>query len=329
VCSHGGKYMKVKLLIVVCAVLVSFGIGQAADSIHVSLYDVDRARVLDPDVDTIYFNSASPGTHQYQWRFGFENTERLVSMSLGFTVYVESGTEGIIMNLFDNGNYGNSGAAEVIDGSRMNPDNDTVQWDFGSALYATEVNVNNGLPDSILFGGQGATKGLAAGSMEDMIALHFTLDGLTSLEESVICIDSATIPGGGDWLFLNDDWITIVEPGVNTPICFYVTDPNYESADDNDATPFVYSLSQNYPNPFNPKTRVEYSLERKGNVNISVFNILGQKVKTLVDAEMDAGEYSVDWESDDENGNEVASGIYFYKLTTSNYVETRKMVLMR
>ena len=320
--------MKVKLLIVVCAVLALFGLGQAADSIHVSLYDVDRARYLDPGVDTVYFNSSSPGTHQYQWRFGFENDVRLVSMSLGFRFYTEDPSDNVIMNLYDNGNYGNSGAAEVIDGSRMNPATDTVQWDFGSALYCTEVNVNNGLPDSILFGGQGATKGLQAGPMEDMIALHFTLDGLAYNEEATMCIDSATIPGGGDWLFLRDDWVTIVKPGVNTPICFLVTDPSFESADPV-ATPFVYSLSQNYPNPFNPRTRIDYSLERKGNVNISVFNILGQKVKTLVDAELDAGEYTAFWNGDDESGNEVASGIYFYKLTTGDFVETRKMALMR
>ncbi len=99
--------------------------------------------------------------------------------------------------------------------------------------------------------------------------------------------------------------------------------------DNNPAIPASYSLSQNYPNPFNPATVINYSIERKGNVEISVFNILGQKVVTLLNGEVEAGQHSIVWNGTDQNGGEAASGIYFYKMVTENYVDTRKMVLMR
>jgi len=99
--------------------------------------------------------------------------------------------------------------------------------------------------------------------------------------------------------------------------------------DNNPAVPLSYSLGQNYPNPFNPTTTVAYSIERKGQVNVSIYNILGQKVYNLVDREMEPGNYQATWEGIDTFGSEVASGIYFYKMTSNNYVETRKMLLMR
>ena len=99
--------------------------------------------------------------------------------------------------------------------------------------------------------------------------------------------------------------------------------------DNNPAVPLTYSLGQNYPNPFNPTTTIAYSIERKGHVNVSIYNILGQKVYNLVDREMEPGSYQATWEGTDTFGSEVASGIYFYKMISNNYVETRKMLLMR
>ena len=94
--------------------------------------------------------------------------------------------------------------------------------------------------------------------------------------------------------------------------------------------PQRYQLSQNYPNPFNPSTTIEFSLPTKSNVDISVFNLLGEKVETLVSGEREAGNYRVSWDAG------VASGIYFFRLnalpndnTGARYSETRKMLLLR
>lgn len=85
----------------------------------------------------------------------------------------------------------------------------------------------------------------------------------------------------------------------------------------------------NYPNPFNPDTDIRFSLTRDSEVNLSVFNILGQKVKTLVQGSLTAGLHSVKWDGTDESGRQVASGIYLYKIVTGDVVESRKMILMK
>ena len=88
--------------------------------------------------------------------------------------------------------------------------------------------------------------------------------------------------------------------------------------------PHVFYLSQNYPNPFNPTTTVAYSLPSAQNVNLTVYNVLGQTVVTLVDQVQQAGPHQAEW-----NANDVSSGVYFYRLTTDENVETRKMLLLK
>ncbi len=101
---------------------------------------------------------------------------------------------------------------------------------------------------------------------------------------------------------------------------------------DEDETPVLpteFSLSQNYPNPFNPSTSIEFSLPKSSHVIVSVFNLLGQKVRELTDKEYSAGNHSVSWDSNDASGNRVASGIYFYRVRTDNYTQTKKMILLK
>jgi len=93
--------------------------------------------------------------------------------------------------------------------------------------------------------------------------------------------------------------------------------------------PKTYQLFQNYPNPFNPETQIRYDLPVSGHVKLTIYNILGQKVKVLVDQIQDAGHKSVIWDSRDEDGREVASGIYFYKIGAENFQKTKKMVLLK
>lgn len=106
---------------------------------------------------------------------------------------------------------------------------------------------------------------------------------------------------------------------------------NLTAVDDSDrpVIPDVYRLAQNYPNPFNPRTRIEYSLPSRSHVVISVYNILGQKVKILVDATSPAGHYSVEWDSKDEKGVQAASGIYLYLIHAGEFAASRKMILLK
>ena len=93
--------------------------------------------------------------------------------------------------------------------------------------------------------------------------------------------------------------------------------------------PLSYSLSHNFPNPFNSSTSFKYQIPKTTHVLIEVFNILGKKVKTLLDEKKDGGYYSIYWDGVDENGEGVVSGIYFYIISTENFHATQKMIVVR
>ncbi len=90
-----------------------------------------------------------------------------------------------------------------------------------------------------------------------------------------------------------------------------------------------FSLYQNYPNPFNPTTMIKYVLPQPAKVEINVYNILGQKIKTLINAIQESGKYSVTWDGKDLKGRTVASGIYFYKMEAGDYTCVRKMIMLK
>lgn len=89
-------------------------------------------------------------------------------------------------------------------------------------------------------------------------------------------------------------------------------------------------LISNYPNPFNPETTIKYTIKESGDVNIIVYNILGQKVKTLVNRYFDAGIHEVKWDGTNICGNRVSSGVYFYRLVVNGkVVDTKKMLMVK
>ena len=93
--------------------------------------------------------------------------------------------------------------------------------------------------------------------------------------------------------------------------------------------PSDFGLSQNYPNPFNPQTVIEYAVPKDSRVTIVIYNVLGQRVKILKDQWEQAGFRSVTWDGKDQKGEEVGTGIYFYKIQSDNFVKTKKMVLLK
>lgn len=84
----------------------------------------------------------------------------------------------------------------------------------------------------------------------------------------------------------------------------------------------AYYLNQNYPNPFNPSTKIIFGLKRSGNVELSLYNILGSKVATIFNGYKDAGNHSIPFD-----GSNLSSGVYFYKITSNDFTQTRKMIL--
>jgi hypothetical protein len=98
---------------------------------------------------------------------------------------------------------------------------------------------------------------------------------------------------------------------------------------DNVTLPTQFSLDQNFPNPFNPSTTIMYSLKDPGHVTLSIYNVLGQNVRTLVDEYQNAGSYTTIWDGSDDRGNGVASGMYFYRIKAGDFTEIKKMVMVK
>jgi len=113
------------------------------------------------------------------------------------------------------------------------------------------------------------------------------------------------------------DCVVILNVGKPEP-------PVVDDATKNGALPMEYALAQNYPNPFNPSTEISYSLKQAGEVRIEVLNILGQRVATLFEGYLEAGDHSVSWDASAQ-----ASGVYLYRLTAGEFVETKKMMFLK
>jgi len=96
-----------------------------------------------------------------------------------------------------------------------------------------------------------------------------------------------------------------------------------------DGLPRDYSLDQNYPNPFNASTVIKFNTKHDAHVRLDVYNIIGQKVKILVDEFRHYGPQAADWDGTDVSGKAVPTGLYFYRLVTSDFTDVKKMLLLK
>jgi hypothetical protein len=142
----------------------------------------------------------------------------------------------------------------------------------------------------------------------------------SSLAQSIIGIQNGTTKN--------------VYTGFWNPWVVQMTPVEWEEAE-GDQLPREFGLSQNYPNPFNPATAIQYALPGAAEVKIEIYNILGQKVRDLVDESQDAGYKMIHWDGKDRDGKEASSGIYFYRIVArsvqsgEDFVECRKMTLLK
>lgn len=96
-----------------------------------------------------------------------------------------------------------------------------------------------------------------------------------------------------------------------------------------EAVPVLFSLHQNYPNPFNPSTIINYSLPSASQVELRIYNTLGQEIRTLVNSTQPIGSHQAIWDGRDNSGNFVTSGVYFYRIQAGDFLETRRLLLLR
>jgi hypothetical protein len=166
----------------------------------------------------------------------------------------------------------------------------------------------------------------------DAVSIEITI-GPTFLADNGkhICIDSSFYPPGGVWKWAAQSGGGQFVPEWDGPHCFRVFDPATDvvELDKGGMLPTDFALDQNYPNPFNPTTVIEFDVPVRSHVTLTVYNMLGQEVVTLVDQDRDAGFHQVDWDGRSSSGSSVSSGIYFYKLEADSFVQTKKMMLLK
>jgi len=116
---------------------------------------------------------------------------------------------------------------------------------------------------------------------------------------------------------------------INTPDFTYTAYiiPGNESGDVQ--PPTITELRANYPNPFNPVTNINFDIAKSGKVTIDIYNIRGQKVRSLIDDTYEVGRYNVQWNGTDDTGRDVSSGVYFYMMKAEDYNQIRRMLLMK
>lgn len=174
------------------------------------------------------------------------------------------------------------------------------------------------LPDTVNFSGISMT-----GWPMDTVTTLYMGFALQIDEIGTFCIDLIKYP--------HDPWgLETINDHFEGPYCWSVGLPATDVREPEELPlPADFKLGQNYPNPFNANTFIEYSLPERAYVEITIYNVLGNEVRTLVNGVEDSGTHRVIWDGRNANGGSVATGIYFYRLKASEFVETKKMILLK
>ncbi len=157
-----------------------------------------------------------------------------------------------------------------------------------------------------------------AGGRRLWATYYFTIT--SRVADDCVIIDTMNFNSASNNLYSNDN-------GSDYYIEFFGKTWECDPTDVNsspDDLPETFSLSQNYPNPFNPTTEIKFDIPTRSQTTLKVYNILGQEVETLIDEEMSPGRYVTEWDA-----TEYSSGIYFYKINSKDFVDTKKMVLVK
>jgi hypothetical protein len=138
---------------------------------------------------------------------------------------------------------------------------------------------------------------------------------------------------GYHWIGASDYWHTFnapnCPPNASPLVSVYEALQGIVSVNDEAEFPKAFSLKDNYPNPFNPITNIHYELHKNTEVNITIYDLLGREVKQLVNGKQMSGKHKVTWNGKNDFDQPVAAGVYFYIVEAGDFVQTRKMVLLK
>ena len=219
----------------------------------------------------------------------------------------------LYLNVIDREGTGLSGTIEVTDDPSADPDAIDLAVDDHGYFSAAWTDIREG---------------------SRRVFYQIYQDDLTPLgaNQSISPADPEFMMSPSTSAFLGRAWFAWVDPrqdGLNVYASTIVYLPTDVGDDDRPTLPVSYTLGQNYPNPFNPSTVITFSLPRVSDVTLTIFNTLGRKVRTLVSGGLVAGTYSITWDGRDDSDNQVASGVYLYRLDAGDFTDQRKMVLIK
>jgi hypothetical protein len=304
--------MKRNWTILLVASLVLFAFGQAGATVTVRV----AASPLIGTNDTLYVDS------NFTFDIYMNNVDEgdIVGYSITFNIYSPDNSITEIVHRNVHG-FPIEGATVTTDSSVLDMNGFEAYWTAVNSFYG--LGWDGTLPDTI------SNSTIDFSGWPQGLGEHLYIQlALQVNQEGMLCIDSS---GGGD--NSDRDWMWLGNPATVTgrPWCYRFINAGPQGIRDHDGStlPKEFELGQNYPNPFNPATVIEFALPTASNVSLAVYNILGQKVKTLVDGELDAGYKSVTWNGTTDSGSPAASGIYFYKLKAKNFESTKKLMLLK
>ena len=144
----------------------------------------------------------------------------------------------------------------------------------------------------------------------------------------LVVLDSTWNPirGSIEFCAINDTGYTCLTPAYQRG--FLAIGPGV-GVENEGQIPQLFSLNQNYPNPFNPQTNIAFSLNCNEKVSLVIYDLLGKRIRSLLESRLESGSYLITWNGEDESGFDVASGTYLYRLTAGNMSQTKRMTLVR
>lgn len=199
------------------------------------------------------------------------------------------------------------------------------------STYFTCIPVSEDKPSDLVqdkFLGVAYQLGPAKRNFRKDLTIVFKLDdyNLTEEEKNKLCVYKQE---GDDWMRV-ESYMKIEDNTVSAKVKeLGVYRLGSGEAEPQASLPKRYALFQNFPNPFNPHTVIKYDLPNPGQVKLTIYNVLGQKVITLVDQYQDPDHKAISWDGKDNRQKEVSSGVYFYRIEVNGYAETKKMILIK
>ena len=290
--------------------------------------------------DSIYLTtdggeSWQPQTIEPGARFGVTDIY-FVDEKYGWAVGISSEIidAGIILNTTDGGQTWQVHRHPTLSGSSiyfLNRHHGCIVGDlaWGEAIMMTQdggENWNFYYPGSPVLRDVVFTDDNTGWTVGDYGSIWYTGDGGKTWEQ----VESGTSADLNRIVFVEDGTVGYIFGSDNTLLKYERTIGDIEI--EYSVTPSMFKLNQNYPNPFNPETSIQYSVvsdQSLPHVTLKIYNVLGHEVQTLMNEQKEPGYYTATWDGKDYRGKDVSSGVYFYCLQAGDFMQTKKMVLMR